>query len=93
YIYWYMPLLAENTDGVEKRYKMQIYHKWRGLRLEITEYITQHRIPESNFRFLGIYEWKNIYDKVLERFVDEQYSRKHGLHWSNTNDGFQKSIG
>lgn len=71
---------------------MQIYHKWRGLRLEITEYITQHRIPESNFRFLGIYEWKNIYDKVLERFVDEQYSRKYGLHWSNTNDGFQKSI-
>lgn len=27
---------------------MQIYHKWRGLRLEITEYITQHHIPESN---------------------------------------------
>ena len=45
---------------------MQIYHKWKGLRLEITEYITQHCIPESNFRFLGIYEWKNIYDKVLD---------------------------
>lgn len=71
---------------------MQTYHKWRGLRLEIAEYMTKHNIPENTFRFLGIYEWQNVYDKVVEHFVDKQYARNHGLHWSNIENGFQKNI-
>lgn len=71
---------------------MQIYHKWKGLRLEIAEYSKKQNIPENNFRFLGIYEWQNIYDKVLKHFVDEQYARKYGLHWANIQNGFQKNI-
>ena len=71
---------------------MQIYRKWTGLRLEVAEYITKNNISKEDFRFLGIYEWQNIYDKVLEHFVDEQYARKCGLHWSNIENGFQKNI-
>lgn len=41
---------------------------------------------------MGIYEWQNIYDKVLEYFVDEQYARKCGLYWSNIENGFRKDI-
>lgn len=67
---------------------MQTYHKWDGLRLEIAEYCKEHQLSENEFRFLGIYEWENVYDKVLKHFVDEQYARKHGLYWSNTEDGF-----
>ena len=71
---------------------MQIYHKWTGLRLEVAEYITKNNISEEDFRFLGIYEWQDIYDKVLEHFVDEQYARKCGLYWSNIENGFRKDI-
>lgn len=73
-------------------YKMQKHQKWTGIRLEIAKYITENHITEKDFRFLGIYEWQNIYDKVLEHFVDEQYARKCGLHWSNIENGFQKNI-
>lgn len=71
---------------------MRNNQKWTGLRLEIVEYMAQHNILENNFRFLGIYEWQNVYNKVLEHFVEEQYSRKYGLHWSNIENGFQKNI-
>ncbi|MBD5136965.1 MAG: hypothetical protein HDT39_13515 [Lachnospiraceae bacterium] len=71
---------------------MQLFHKWTGLRRELAEYMTEHRIPENDFRFLGIYEWQNIYDKVLQHFVDEQYAKDCGLHWSNIENGFRKDI-
>lgn len=59
---------------------MQALHKWNGLRLEIAEYCRDNQISKEDFRFLGIYEWENVYDKVLEHFVDEQYVRKTGLY-------------
>lgn len=71
---------------------MQIEHKWTGLRLEIVEYIKKNKISEKDFRFLGIYEWQNIYHKVVEHFVDEQYARRTGMHWANTMNGFKKNI-
>lgn len=82
--------LAE-IDGKRKSKQMQAYHKWAGLRLEIVEYCKENQISENEFRFLGIYEWENVYDEVLKHFVDERYARKHGLHWSNIEDGFQKN--
>lgn len=71
---------------------MQLFHKWEGLRLELAQYTAEHNISENTFRFLGIYEWQNFYSKVLEAFVDEQYSRTNGIHWSNINNGFRKDI-
>ncbi len=71
---------------------MQALHKWNGIRLEIAEYCRDNQISIEDFRFLGIYEWQNVYDKVLEHFVDEQYARKAGLYWSNINGGFRQDI-
>lgn len=71
---------------------MQEYHRWDGLRFEIVEYCQQNHIAENDFRLLGIYEWKNVYDSVLEHFVDEIYAKKYGLYWSNVENGFQKNI-
>jgi len=67
-------------------------HKWIGLRSEVIEYCQENKISEDDFRFLGIYEWENVYSKVLEHFVDERYARNHGLYWSNTDNGFKESI-
>lgn len=67
--------------------------KWTGFRREVAEYMTEHKISENDFRFLGMYEWQNIYNQVLERFLDGQYARDYGLHWSNIQNGFQKGIG
>lgn len=71
---------------------MQALHKWNGLRLEITLYCQKKRISQDDFCFLGIHEWQNVYDKVLEHFVDEQYARRNGLYWANTNGGFRQDI-
>lgn len=71
---------------------MQALHKWNGIRLEIAEYCRDNQIREEDFRFLGIYDWKNVYERVLERFVDHQYGRKNGLYWSNINGGFRNDI-
>lgn len=71
---------------------MQPLRKWAGLRLELAEYVRDNNIPENDFRFLGIYEWQNVYDRLLEHFVDEQYARKCGLHWANINGGFREDV-
>jgi len=71
---------------------MQVLHKWTGVRLEVAQFCQENRILQDDFHFLGIYEWQNIYDKVLEHFVDEQYARRNGLYWANTNDGFRQDI-
>ena len=71
---------------------MQAYHKWKGLRLEVVQYCQENHISEKDFRLLGIHEWKNIYDSVLEHFVDEWYARNCGLYWSNIENGFKKNI-
>ena len=71
---------------------MQLFHDWKGLRLEIAEYVRDNNISEDEFRFLGIYEWQDVYDRMLAHFVDEQYARKYGLHWVNTSCAVQKNI-
>ena len=71
---------------------MQIYNKWKGLRLEITQYCKENNIFENDFRFLGIYEWQNVYDRLLKKFVEERYAKEYGLDWSNIRGGFRKDI-
>ena len=71
---------------------MQAFKRWDGLRLEVIRYCKEKGIPESDFRFLGIYEWQNVYGRLLEKFVDGEYARGHGLYWSNIEGGFRKDM-
>ena len=71
---------------------MPAYKKWNGLRLEVAKYCQENKIYENDFRFLGIYEWQNVYERLLKTFVDERYARKCGLHWSNIEAGFREDI-
>ena len=71
---------------------MQAYKKWDGLRLEVAQYCRENRIPENDFRFLGMYEWQNVYNRLLNVFVDGEYARTHGLYWSNIEGGFRKDM-
>lgn len=71
---------------------MQEFRKWKGLRLEIAEYCRDNQISKEDFRLLDMYEWKNVYDKLLEHFVDERYARKCGLCWANIENGFRQDI-
>ena len=70
---------------------MQIYSKWKGVRLEVANYCKDN-ISKEDFRFLGIYEWQNVYENVLKYFIDERYARECGLYWSNISGGFKKDI-
>lgn len=63
---------------------------WTGIRLEVSEYCRDHQISEKDFRFLGMNEWQNVYEKVLDTFVDGQYARRKGLHWANVDGGFKE---
>lgn len=71
---------------------MQKLHKWKGLRLEIAEYCRDNQIAKDDFRFLDIYEWQNVYDKVLEYFVDGRYARRAGLYRANIENGFRQDV-
>ncbi len=71
---------------------MQAFKRWDGLRLEVIRYCKEKDIPESDFRFLGIYEWQNVYGRLLEKFVDGEYARGHGLYWSNIEGGLRKDM-
>ncbi len=71
---------------------MHISGKWRGARGEIAEYIAKNQIPSGSFRFLGIDEWQNVYEKILECFIDWKYAKEHGIYWSNIENGFRKDI-
>lgn len=70
---------------------MQAFKRWDGVRLEVIRYCKKKAIPESDFRFLGIYEWQNVYGRLLKKFVDDEYAKKHGLYWSNIEGGFRKA--
>ena len=43
---------------------MQLFHDRKGLRLELAEYVRDNNISEDEFRFLGIYEWQDVYDVI-----------------------------
>lgn len=58
---------------------MQALHKWNGVRLEIAKYCRDNLVSKEDFRFLGIYEWENVYDKVLEHHEFELRGKLYGL--------------
>lgn len=69
---------------------MEKLEGWTGIRLEVAEYCRDHQIPENDFRFLCMNEWQNVYEKVLDTFVDGKYARSYGLHWANVEGGFKE---
>ena len=70
-----------------------IYNKYKGYaRPEIQHYCKENLIKEEDFRFLSMNQWQNVYDKVLDNFVDYEYARYNGLHWFNINGGRKKEI-
>ena len=71
---------------------MRAFKRWDGLRLEVIRYCKEKDIPERAFRFLGIYEWKNVYDRLLKKFIDDEYAKTCGLYWSNIEGGFRKDM-
>lgn len=85
-----------DSDASVRRSALQrsiwMNNNWSGFRRELAGYIKENQIPENEFRFLGVYEWQNVYKRVLERFVDSSYAKTCGLHWSNIENGFRREI-
>ena len=65
---------------------------WNGIRATVAEYCKDNNISDSDFRFLNLFEWQNIYNNVLDTFLDYKYAKYNGLYWSNVENGFKKSI-
>lgn len=68
--------------------------KWNNyegsLRIAVQRFCQQNRIDEETFRFLSIYQWEDVYRKVIEYFVDKSRGYQAGLHWLNTNGVFRE---
>lgn len=59
-------------------------------RIDIQKYCQAHNIGNDKFHFVSIYNWQDIYNKVVENFVDKTRNYNPDLHWLNTNGTFQK---
>lgn len=68
---------------------MQKPDKWNDCRADISQYCRENKISREDFHFLGVYQWQNVYEKVLEHFIDWKYAKRNGLHWANTEGGFR----
>lgn len=68
-------------------------NEYKGLlRKEIQSYCKDNSIKNEDFHFLSLYQWQNVYDKILENFADYAWTRHNGLHWLNTNGIYKKSV-
>ena len=56
----------QNFDIIKTRACIQAFRKWKGLRLELAQYVRDNKISQEDFRLLGIYEWQNVYDRALD---------------------------
>lgn len=61
-----------------------------GLRIAVQRFCDENHIDEETFRFLSIYQWEDVYRKVIGNFVDKSHGYQAGLHWLNTNGVFRK---
>lgn len=65
---------------------------WNGIRATVVEYCKNNNISAGDFRFLNMFEWQNIYNHVLDTFLDYHYAKYNGLYWSNIENGFKNDI-
>ena len=71
--------------------KKGIFNIFKGaVREDILKYCEEKNIKESEFRPVSIYQWEDIYNKIVDEFVDKTTYYKQGLHWLNINCYFRK---
>ena len=58
--------------------------------MAVQRFCQQNHIDEAAFRFLSIYQWEDVYRKVVWNFVDKSSGYQTGLHWLNTNGVFRE---
>lgn len=63
-----------------------IWNCYKGaVRADIQKYCEINDIKKEEFCFINIYKWRDVYEQVVEHFVDKKENYKKGLHWLNTN--------
>ncbi len=71
--------------------KKGIFNIFKGAdREDILKYCEEKNIKQSEFRSVSIYQWEDIYNKIVDEFVDKTTYYKQGLHWLNINCYFRK---
>jgi len=60
-------------------------------RLE-NELIKRCNISKNRFHKVRSTQWKNIYQKITEKYADKTKTWKNGLHWANINGYSPKSM-
>ena len=51
------------------------------------------KIPTEKFHFVSMYNWEDIYQKVLSNFADWKWIRQNkSLHWLNVNGILAKDV-
>lgn len=71
--------------------KKGIFNIFKGaVREDILKYCEEKNIKEREFRMVSIYRWEDVYNKVIDEFVDKTKSYKQGLHWLNIDCCFHK---
>lgn len=74
-----------------KTKKKGIFNTFKGAcREEILKYCEKENIKESEFRPVSIYQWEDIYHKIVDEFVDKTKYYKKDMHWLNMNLCFRK---
>ncbi|MGP8314313.1 hypothetical protein ACG0Z4_25925 [Enterocloster aldenensis] len=71
--------------------KKGIWNNYEGcLPMAVQRFCQQNHIDEAAFRFLSIYQWEDVYRKVVGNSVDKSSGYQTGLHWLNTNGVFRE---
>lgn len=70
-----------------------IFNTYKGrLRKEIQQYCKEKAIPETEFHFLSIHKWEDVYNKIVTNFKEKEWISKNGLHWLNISCSYSKEI-
>lgn len=70
-----------------------IWNEYKGaIRIDIQKYCKEQGISSEQFHFVSMYEWENIYDKILFHFADWIRNKNKNLHWLNINGGIAKDV-
>lgn len=68
-----------------------IFNEYNGAsRILIQKYCEENKISSSDFRFVNISKWEDIYDKIVDNFADKSKYYLRTLHWVNTNISLKK---
>jgi len=70
--------------ALAKMKKKGIFNDFRGgIREDILKYCKKQHIEENEFRQVSIYQWEDVYNKIVDEYVDKTKYYKQELHWLN----------